>query len=159
MVGCRPCPGAVGSLGVVGVLTVGDRIESVLCEQLVADRGEEFVLAVEAPVRPVRLVGGAITFMGDYLDNFRADERGDVVSRPAFIGGEAGGYAEDRDDRVGAERSDRQGEQHRGVDSPGEGHSQPSDAGEQGGVLLVGWGCFDADGEHGGSFGLAVRSA
>ncbi len=83
--GARP----IRADGVIGVLAVGDGVEAVLGHHLVADSGEQLVLAVKAAVRSVRPVRGQIALVGGDLDQRDADEPGHVVRGGAFVAGQA----------------------------------------------------------------------
>ena len=89
VLGRRPAARAVRSSRVVGVLAVGHRVEPQPLDHLVGDAGEQLVLAVEAPVRAVRPVGGDVALMGVHLDHPDAEPGGDLVrlrSAPARLG-------------------------------------------------------------------------
>ena len=101
VLGRGPRAGPVGPAHVVGVLPVGDPVEPVPVEHLVADGREQLVLAVEAAVGPVRAVLGPVPLAGLDLDDGHADEPGDLVRRGALVGGEAGRHPEEGDDRPG----------------------------------------------------------
>ena len=103
----------VGTARVVGVLAVGDRPQAVRGDHLVADAGEQLVLAVEAAVGAVAAVGRVVALRGADLDDPHAQRAGDRVRARPLVGGQAGRHAEDRDDAVRPEPPGREGEQHR----------------------------------------------
>jgi hypothetical protein len=136
VLGGGPGAGPVGAQHVVGVLAVGDRVEPVALPHLVGDAREQLVLAVVAAVRPVGPVGGPLALVGDDLDHRHADDPGDGVRRAALVVGEAGRHPDDAEHAVGAQRPDRQREQRRRVDAPGEGDAEPAQARQPGGHPL-----------------------
>ena len=85
---------SVRPASVVGVLPVRDGVQSVPIGDPFLDPGEEFFLAVETPIRPVRLIRRTITFVRHHLDERYADLACNVVSSTPLLGSEAGGDAE-----------------------------------------------------------------
>ena len=81
---------SVWSQGIVGILSVSNRIQPVLFGHAIVNPAEEFVLAVEAPIRPVGLVLRAITFVRHHFDQPYADLSRDVVGTTAFLRCETG---------------------------------------------------------------------
>ena len=72
--------------GVVGILSVRDRIQSVTLDHLVINAAEQFVFAVETPVRAVSSILRMIIFMGYHFDDRYAHLARDVMRRLAFLG-------------------------------------------------------------------------
>ena len=94
---------SVRSPSIVGVFSVRDGVQPVTVSDPVLDAAEEFVLAVEAPIRTVRLILRAITLVCADLDQPYADLACDGVSSAPLLGREAGGYPQQGDDLVGAD--------------------------------------------------------
>src|SRR5699024_9486364 len=128
-----PGTGTVVTGGIVGVLAVGDGVEPLRTDDVVADAGEQLVLAVEAPAPVVLPVVGVLALVGVHLDDLHTDHLRDLVGQAPFTAGERGGDAEQRDDVLRTERPHGEGEQGRGVDAAGVGDTEAPHTGELGG--------------------------
>ena len=117
--------GPVGALGVVGVLSVGHGIELMRGDHLVVDACEQLVLAVKTAVRGVGDVRRVGALGRRHFDDPRPDERRHLVRGSAFVGREAGGDPEDRDDVLHAQRPHGDREQQRRVDAAGVRDAEP----------------------------------
>ncbi len=80
----------VDTLGVIGVLAVGDCCQPLDRRHLCRDGREKLVLAVIAPVGTVGPVCRSVTFPSDHLDQPGADELGCRLGCAAFVVGQAG---------------------------------------------------------------------
>ena len=126
----RDRAGPVEPSYVVRILAVGDRVQPVRRDDLVADAGEQLVLAVEAAVGSVGDVAGVLALVGLDLHNGHPDEPSHLVRAGALVRGEAGGDPEDAHDLIPAEQPCREGQQHRRIHPAGVGDAQPPDAGQ-----------------------------
>src|SRR5690625_2697709 len=124
MVRGRLGAGPVGAFGVVGVLPVRHRHQTEFLDQVLRDAGEQFVLAVEAAVRPVGAVGLRGTLMGLDLHHWCADHRRGPVCRLPLIGGQARGHSQDRGDVLCSQGAHGQRQESGRVHPAGVGHAQ-----------------------------------
>jgi hypothetical protein len=88
MISCGAGTWPIGSSGIVSVLPVRDGIQPVTLDHLVLDATEQFVLAVEATIRTVRLILRTIIFMGFHLDDQNPDVASDLMRCAPLLGRE-----------------------------------------------------------------------
>jgi hypothetical protein len=88
MISCGAGTWPIGSSGIVSILPVRDGIQPVTLDHLVVDATEQFVFAVEATIRPIRLILRMIIFMGFYLDDHDPDVASDLMRCAPLLGRE-----------------------------------------------------------------------
>jgi hypothetical protein len=108
---------SIRSPSIIGVLAVCNGVEAVLVGDPIVDPAEEFLFAVKTPIRPVRLILRAVTFVGCHLDEPYADLACDVVSSSPLLGSEAGGHSEQGYHAVDSKDPRREGQQERRVNA------------------------------------------
>jgi hypothetical protein len=119
---------SVESSRIVRVFSVRDRVQLVAAGDLIIDSAEQLLFAVKATIWPVGLILRSITFMSHHLNERYANLARNFVRRTPFLGRQAGGDSQQRNDGLVAQRARCECKQYRGVDTSGEGDSQPLDS-------------------------------
>ena len=124
VLGRRPRARPVHGHGVVRVLAVGHRVQSVGRDLLGADAFEQLGLAVVAAVGPVGPVRGALPLVRGELDEGRPQLAGHLTGHVQFVARQRRRHGEERHDGVRPEGAERDGEQHGRVDAARIGHAE-----------------------------------
>jgi hypothetical protein len=111
--------------GVVGILSVRDRIQPVTLDHLIINAAEQFVFAVEAPVRAVSSILRMIIFMGYHFDDHYAYLACDVMRRLTFLGRQTRRDPEQRNNPLLAKSPRGERKQQGRVDATRESNAQP----------------------------------
>jgi NCAIR mutase (PurE)-related protein len=121
----RAQPWAVRSTTVINMRAGSDMLKATALGEI-AHRGEHSPLTEIAPIAGIGPVTGVSVLVGAQHHQFRPQLVGDPARVRELGAGQAGRVGDGGHRGIGAERPDRAGQHHRGVDPAREGHHQPA---------------------------------